>query len=330
MSKLARRTVKYCSLFLSILSLVFFYSLHAYDYLSLTHLSRPEILVVEGWLPESTLQKAKEEFLQNKYKLTLTTGFPFYKGFLMGSGGRMEFNTVGLQASPDSIYSVGLTIRGTKAGGKFAHFILFADTSRLCDYYSSRHKKQYTCRIKLASSPGTIGVEFDNDMFTRSADRNLYFYSVIVNGQIFPADIKNVGYYLYRNGKYILRQKLGSSTSTVAANYLKSLGIPDSLVVAIETQQKIKSKTYTTALDVKAWIAKNFSEEQPSINIFTQSIHARRSYVSYRKAFGNSADIGVISCPEKTANRLNWWKSMKGWKKILYETAGVLYTLIVL
>ena len=83
-----RKVWKYCFLFLTILASGRFIFQHVYDFISINRSSGSDILVVEGWLPDEALEKAREEFLQNKYKLILTTGFPYYEGVLMGSSGR--------------------------------------------------------------------------------------------------------------------------------------------------------------------------------------------------------------------------------------------------
>jgi hypothetical protein len=170
-----------------------------------------------------------------------------------------------------------------------------------------------------------IRIEFDNDTYTRFTDRNLYFYSVIVNERVFPASSENVICYFRSNGKYFFHQRLNTTTATYAAHFLKENGIPDSLVFPVETRHKIKSKTFTMALDVKAWLEKQRPGERPAITVFTEETHARRSYLSFARAFGNSAEIGVAGCSDKEMNRSNWWKSRKGWRTILYETIGIVW-----
>lgn len=48
--------------------------LRVYPYLAPTHPVGGEILVVEGWLPDYTLEKVKGRFQQGKYELLITTG----------------------------------------------------------------------------------------------------------------------------------------------------------------------------------------------------------------------------------------------------------------
>ena len=125
-----------------------FYLAHAYDYLSISKPVRPDILLVEGWLSEDMLIKAKEEFISKPYKLLITTGFPYWNGFQMGQDGKIVFKASHqVRSTSDSLYTISLTIRGTQSKGKFAHYKLYADTVMIGDRYSTRHKKTITIRF---------------------------------------------------------------------------------------------------------------------------------------------------------------------------------------
>jgi hypothetical protein len=311
--------------------LLLFFLWHVYDFLDLHRPSNPGILIVEGWLPEHALDQAKKEFLSRNYRMLLTTGFPYHDGFLMGSGGKMEFDMgKSIIPSHDSLYVISLLIRGTKARHEFAHIRLYADSIKLGENYTTRKKREFIYRAKMSRPPCIIRVEFDNDTYSNYRDRNLYFYSVSVNNQIFPANNEKVAYSELRNGAYHFRQHLNSSTAVNAYNYLINNGMPDSLMAAVESLNIYKSKTYTSAMDVKRWMLEKGFPKNQSITIFTQGMHARRSYISFKKAFGNEAEIGVISLPDPLIAKTNWWKTCKGWKKVLYETVGVVYASIVL
>ena len=321
-----QKALKYCLLFLIILAPVLLYFRLAYDFLCITSSTRADILLVEGWLPDNALENANKEFQQKKYNMILTTGFPYDEGILIGSDGRMEFTIdKKLDQPSDDLYTIGVMVRGTKSQGQFPHIIMFADSTRLGEYFTSRKKKQYTCTVKLDSAPRIVSVEFDNDTYAKYTDRNLYYSFVTVNGTVFPANRENVVYHIRKNGKYILYRRLSNSTATNASNFLRGKGIPDSLVIPVETLHKIKSKTFTSALDVKAWLEINRPGKRHSITIYTEATHSRRSYLSFVKAFGGEADIGVISYADHKINHTNWWKSLAGWRKILYETFGILY-----
>jgi hypothetical protein len=308
-----------------------YYFLNIYPFLSISRPVKPVILVAEGWLNTDALNLAREEFLRNEYKLLLTTGIPYNKGYMIGSDGKIVFETGHrVPASPDSAYRITLVMRGTRALDAFAHVRLFADSLEIGDYFSTGKKRNFTCNVKLDHPPSFIAVVFDNDVYTKNSDRNLFLYSVTVNKQVYAADNEHVTYYNRKSGKYYFHHRLSSSSAQDAANYLISSGIPDSMIITLVTTRKVKSKTYTTALDLKNWLEKNRPEYPEPVTIFSPGLHARRSWISYRKAFGDSIPVGVISCPERHISGKNWWKTRKGWRKVLYETAGVLYATVVL
>jgi hypothetical protein len=286
-----------------------------------------DILVVEGWLGEEGLEKAKEEFLKKDYNLLITTGFPYNDGFRMGSGGIAKFNLQNhVKPAIDSLYTIILTIRGTKVKNIFAHVMLYADTTELGDCYSTRPKKEHTFIVKLNLPPEFITLEFDNDTYTRYQDRELYLYSIKVNEYVLPANSPQVALYDDdRNGLDSLIRFLSQSSATDAANYLVNIGIPDSLVVSVETEDKGISKTYASAIDVRRRYIDSGIFGKRSIMIFSEGVHARRSYISFKKVFGSFAQVGVISLSDKNITKFNWWKSFKGWSTVLYEIAGLVY-----
>jgi len=303
-----------------------------YSYLSPNiKIATADKLVVEGWLHEDALKKVRREFLHNKYIKLISTGFPYSDGVPFSSFGKIVFDIDSSIYSNTPIqYSITLLARGTKAKDEYPHFRIFADTLILGESYSTRNKKSYNYITKLLLPPRSISVVYDNDAYTEWRDRNLYIYSVSVNSRVFQANSEYVAYYEGKNGAFYLHKRLSNSTATDAANHLINSGISDSLIIAVESNHKVKSKTYTTALDVRKWLTHNLPAEKYSLTIITQGTHARRSYISYKKAFGDKADIGVISLPDNEITRLNWWKTWKGWKKILYETIGVVYASIMI
>ena len=288
-----------------------------------------DVLVVEGWLQKEALDKAKVEFQKNNYKLLITTGFPYNDGFRMGSGGIAQFNVQNqVKPASESIYTIIITIRGTQVNDVYSHVILYADTSRFGDCYSTRRKKEHTFIVKLNVPPKSIVLNFDNDAYTNNQDRDLYLYSVRVNDCILHADNPQVALYDDWNDPDSFIRFLGHSTAIDAANYLISIGIPDSLIVPIETQGKAMSKTYASAIDVRQHFVETVHSDKRSITVLSKGIHSRRSYYSYKKAFGSSVCVGVISISDESITRFNWWKSLKGWSTVLYELGGIFYVAV--
>lgn len=311
--------------------LIFYFAFVAYDYLCFQKSSESDILVAEGWLPDDALDKVKQEFEKGKYRVLITTGFPFHNGYPMGTGGTTEFEIYSqVEVNNDNQYAITVTLKGTPAKKAFPHIWVFADSIRIGETFASRYKEDFTFTARLDSTPRKIRIVFDNDTYTKYADRNLLLYSVTVNGCIFPANDNHVIYYRQREGKVTYLKNHTRSSATDAANYLVNAGIPDSLVIPVETHHRYKSKTYTTALDVKKWLVETNPTGNRSIMLFSRGVHARRSYISYKRAFGDQVYVGIICSPDPFMTRSDWWRSTYGWKKMLYETAGVLYATVVL
>lgn len=302
-----------------------------YSFLCLSQPAEPDILVAEGWLPDDALDKLKIEFLHGHYRLLVTTGFPYNDGYPVGSGGTIEFDLNNrLINSADNQYNITVTMRGTPAKGVFPHIWLYVDSIKIGESFTTRRKKEFTFRTRLDSPPKRIRILFDNDAYTKFADRNLSLYSVMINDSIFAANDKQVAYYSFRNGEYGFIKQFGRSSAASAANYLIHAGIPDSLIIPLETDRIIKSKTYSTALDFKRWLDEMPPSGKLSVTLFSRGVHARRTYISFKKVLHQQVNLGIISSPDPYMTQSDWWKSFYGWKRMLYETSGVIYAWIIL
>jgi hypothetical protein len=316
---------------LVLLGAVAFYFNKSYRFLYFTKPVNPGILVVEGWLSEDALQMACDEFRKNDYKLILTTGFPNGESVVLASFAKLILNFPdAIPVKTDSLYYITLKIKGTEAGGEFAHFRAYADSIELGDSYTTRRFLQYTYTAKLASPPDQIVIEFDNDFLEKSKDRNIIIDRISVNDYEVPVNTASTELFKRRNGTFTFKRKLSPSSAHDAAGYLVSAGIPDSLVVPIATSKIRKSKTFSTALDVNEWLNNNPIYSQENVNVFSQGIHSRRTWLSYHKVLSYRNQVGIITCPDPRFHPKNWWRAVEGWKEMLYETVGFIYVYTLL
>jgi hypothetical protein len=70
----SRLNIKITVVIVAVLTIVFIISIH--PFLALNKTTKSDILIVEGWLPESFLKSALTEFNTGGYKLMLTIGGP--------------------------------------------------------------------------------------------------------------------------------------------------------------------------------------------------------------------------------------------------------------
>ena len=57
----------------------------------------------------------------------------------------------------------------------------------------------------------------------------------------------------------------------------------------------------------------------------TMGLHARRSWMVYRKVFPPPAAVGVIACPPLDYDPSHWWRSSAGLKGVIGETIATSY-----
>jgi hypothetical protein len=315
-------------LFFFFLVFLYLYFSRIYSFLACNRAVDSDILIVEGWVPEKSVDMAQAEFLASGYRFIITTGFPFDKGYIMGSSGALQFTIKKpLEAQVETI-DVTLTASGTKAYNEYPHFRLYADSVLIGESYTDSKIRDYTFPCNPLFYPSIITVDFDNDTYSRFRDRNLIVYSVTVNDLKYNVNNTNVAYCKSSGGPCV---ELHFTNALETAARLRRKGIPDSLIIPLSSVRKIKSKTYANALDVYQWILKNPDCKIKTITVLTSGIHSRRSYTSYRKAIKDrSIAVGVISCYDPDINGTNWWKSGKGIKEILYETIGYLYVRFII
>jgi len=275
------------------------------------------VLVVEGWMGHDQFNLALEEFKKGDYSFIITTGMLNKGGFLMGSQGKLVFHLDdNIAEAEDKVYNISVKLKGTMADGDFAHFQLYADSIFMGEDFSRGVKSNYRYSQFLPGKPKRIILYFDNDTYTRYRDRNLIVWSININGKEYPSFNSSVHY--YNHDFSILREELNVSQAGGAAAYLVRSGIPDSLVFAVESVRKLKSKTYSNALDVRSWLIENNITYNTPVNVFTSNIHSKRSYVSYKKALANDYKTGIIS----SSSQDNREPSIKS---ILYELIGLAY-----
>ncbi|MBI4662067.1 MAG: YdcF family protein [Verrucomicrobia bacterium] len=105
---------------------------------------------------------------------------------------------------------------------------------------------------------------------------------------------------------------------------LLKTGWPDDKVVAVPSAEALRDRTYTAALALRAWIAKS---EIPvrSITIFSRGAHARRTWMLFRMALNEVAEVGVLASQDLRYEGRRWWRTSEGVRDIIDESIAYLY-----
>jgi hypothetical protein len=85
-----------------------------------------------------------------------------------------------------------------------------------------------------------------------------------------------------------------------------------------------KDRTYHFALAARDWFMNN-GITVTSLNVVTLGPHARRSRLMFEKAFGNSADVGIVALDDPQYDGGHWWHSSEGAREVLGEVIAYLY-----
>jgi uncharacterized SAM-binding protein YcdF (DUF218 family) len=139
--------------------------------------------------------------------------------------------------------------------------------------------------------------------------RSRPYQSIIVTGGPLPK-----GFYLMQHKSFA---ELGKAT-------LMAIGLPVEKIVAVPSPQVKRDRTYTSAVSFRDWLDQN-SGKISSINLISNGVHARRSWLLFQKALGDRVRIGIIATPDRDFEADRWWASSEGFKRVLFELVGYLY-----
>jgi hypothetical protein len=276
-------------------------------------------------MPTYALWHAATEFKHFDYDKILTTGIPLSTHFQMHSKGKLVFNLIPYKDGIEQREQNTLEIKawGKKLEGEFAHFNIYADTLKIGDAYTSRKEKNYVFRFD-ESIPDSIVIEYDNDGFNSFKDRNLSVEYLSINDYPIRAKSKNVLYRFRAQGTTYTKNTDFDNYAEEAKEILKSFGIPDSMIIPLPTPEVERFKTYSSTVIVNNWLNKT-DPHAKTVTLFTQSVHARRSYMCYKKTVGKNRKIGVFATRHRSFDWYNWYIRKMGLYHVFKESAGIVY-----
>jgi hypothetical protein len=85
-----------------------------------------------------------------------------------------------------------------------------------------------------------------------------------------------------------------------------------------------KDRTYVSALALKEHLIEHGISTK-NVNVLTMGIHARRSRLLFRKAFGPETTIGIVALEEPIENPKPWWVTSVGVRGMISEVLAFIY-----
>jgi hypothetical protein len=110
-----------------------------------------------------------------------------------------------------------------------------------------------------------------------------------------------------------------------AADYLRRHGVRETSVVAVPAPELAQDRSYLSAVVLRDW-ARAQGLSLAAIDVFSASVHARRSRLVYRMAFGPGVDVGVIAAPPHRYRLDRWWATSEGTKAVMSEMLSLAWT----
>lgn len=115
-----------------------------------------------------------------------------------------------------------------------------------------------------------------------------------------------------------------NTSASVGADLLKKNGLANGSVQMVPSRVMDRDRTYGSAVALRDWLRDN-NMTVSGINVVTEDVHARRSWLLFQKALGNKMAVGIIAVPNPDYDSSRWWRYSEGVKEVVSESVAYLY-----
>ena len=110
-----------------------------------------------------------------------------------------------------------------------------------------------------------------------------------------------------------------------AAHHLRRHGVGATPVVAVPAPASEQDRSYVSAVVVRDW-ARRQGLSLDAVDVVSAGVHARRSRLVYRMAFGIDVEVGIVAVPPHRYRIDRWWATSEGTKAVLGELLSLAWT----
>lgn len=114
------------------------------------------------------------------------------------------------------------------------------------------------------------------------------------------------------------------SYGEVTAATLRKMGVEENELIVGARTETMRHRTYTAAKALKQAIDES-GLEVDSFTVFSQTAHARRTWIIFQKVFGDDVDVGIVALPKEDYDNDRWWGSSAGIKTVGMEALAFVY-----
>lgn len=306
MKKVLKNTIKIALIFIVLTGLFFLLLQINRDsllrFLEKSQRLDAEMLIIEAWLPYAAIEMAESEIHNHGYDYIVTTGIKsseldfcmvamngyliFYPGFSSKPGEENEHHKIEVVAR-------------SKMGGKYcSHFNFFINDSLITDFNADEKPGKYKVEWNAPLAEiDSLMFQFTNDYLDDKGDRNLYIKEIIFDDSlIIPYQFNSV-FDIGKLGGNDRTKNDYESHPELVRNKLIASGIDSSKIIAVTGSKTRINRTLTGALAFRDWLLES-GQNVKDVNIISMGIHARRTWMTYKKVLGKSYSIGIIALPE--------------------------------
>src|SRR6266496_1962781 len=112
--------------------------------------------------------------------------------------------------------------------------------------------------------------------------------------------------------------------ASVAAEGLKTFGIPKDVIQMAPSHVLGRERTYSSAIALRDWF-RDHNLAIHSFNVLTEDSHARRTQLLYKEAFGKNVTVGIIAVSNPDYDPKDWWRYSDGIRDVIGETIAYIY-----
>ncbi len=116
-----------------------------------------------------------------------------------------------------------------------------------------------------------------------------------------------------------------AADTDLAVSTLEKLGLDSKNLVKISVPDNSSGRTLGRATAVKNWLD-NSGTSRCCVDVFTVGVHARKSWILFRRALSSNYRVGIIAGPEFRYNPRFWFVSRTGIWIVSRNLAGYLYS----
>nr|WKN37774.1 carbohydrate-binding domain-containing protein [Tunicatimonas sp. TK19036] len=306
---------------LVLLGAILFGKKELFYFLAPTHRVDASVLVVEGWISEEALQQVLDELDQHSYDQIIVTSVAYEPVFRMYSQGALVFQIREKEQPTRSFQTLKVRSCGASAGGIQAHAKVRVNSTLIGEFTASSYPDWYAFPLPDTLSVDSVSIIYDNNQRIGKEDRDLYVFGIQLDSLWASARHPSVHYDRNKvDGKDVLRTDYSGSAEEASAFLIKH-GVDRHRLHTLTAPRVDYERTYASVLEVKKFLPDSVT----AINVFSESVHSRRSWLVYQKTLDDSFNVGIIAAASPHELPDSWWVQSGSRNYVLLQLAKYLY-----